>query len=137
MWAVTGPKPERDGAAPTVLVVEDASQVREVVRRILQGGGFEVVTVENPRDALTILSENPSIDLLLTDLVMPQMSGRQLAEQARALHPGLAVLFMSGYPQGLLDGDEVDENPPHLEKPFHAEELLRRVSEVMRSAPKV
>jgi CheY-like chemotaxis protein len=137
VWAVTGPKLERDGAAPTILVVEDALQVREVARRILQGGGYEVVTVESPPDALTILSENPNIDLLLTDVVMPQMSGRQLAEQARVLHPGLPVLFMSGYPQGLLERGEVDEKLQLLEKPFHAKELLRRVSEVMRSAPKV
>lgn len=111
--------------------------MREVARRILQGGGYQVVTVDSPPEALTILAENAHVDLLLTDVVMPQMSGRQLAEKAQALRPGLPMLFMSGFPQGLLERNEADEKLPLLEKPFRAQELLARVAELLRAAPKV
>jgi len=133
---MTGQEPEPAAKALTILVVEDARQVREVARRILQSGGYQVLTVENAPEALTLLAENPNVDLLVTDVVMPQMSGPQLVEKARALRPHLSVLYMSGYPQDLLERGEVDEKISLLEKPFRAAELLRRVSDVLGAVPK-
>ncbi|HUR33130.1 MAG TPA: PAS domain S-box protein [Vicinamibacterales bacterium] len=116
----------------TLLVTEDEDTVRTLVRRVLERAGYLVLTADTPDEALRLCrSHEGPIDLLLTDVVMPQMSGTRLAEQARALRPAMRVLFMSGYSgqdistRGLQDGAE-----RFLQKPFSAGAL----SEAVRSA---
>ncbi len=117
----------------TVLVVEDEDGVRELVRQILVEHGHAVLTARHGRDALLIAEryERP-IDLLVTDVVMPEMGGAELVERLTALRPELRVLYISGYTD-----DEVVRRGVHhagtsfLHKPFAADELMRRVREVL------
>ena len=87
------------------------------------------------RDALRKLEAGERFDLLLTDVVMPEMSGTELAERAGALYPDLRILLMSGYVDrpGV---DPVEDDAELLEKPFRAEDLLEKVREVLESAPR-
>ena len=87
----------------TVLLVEDQAQVREVVRRMLERTGFAVITAEDAQQALRIQAEYPGrIEILLTDVVLPGMSGAQLAEEMNVRRIGIRTLFMSGYPDEVL-----------------------------------
>jgi two-component system cell cycle sensor histidine kinase/response regulator CckA len=80
---------------------------------------------------LAVLQEDTPVALLLTDVVMPGMSGLQLAQRAADLRPQLRLLFMSGFPRDLWEQGEIDSDLTIIEKPFDAEQLLRKVSEVL------
>ncbi len=124
--------------AETVLLVEDDEPVRRLVRRVLEGAGYRVIAAANGGEGLLACEQHPeAIDLVLTDVVMPMMSGPDFVERARKLRPGARVLYMSGYTDdaivrhGLLDGDVEFVN-----KPLSNAELLKRVREVLeRPAP--
>jgi signal transduction histidine kinase/CheY-like chemotaxis protein len=117
----------------TALVVEDEQGVRELLRRELTRLGYAVLTAATPEEGLKACQEHPgALDLLLTDVSLPGMSGPELAERAAALRPKLRVLFASGYPEragaarsGLGEGAIV------LEKPFSRAELARKVQEAL------
>ncbi len=118
--------PHGDGR--TVLVVEDEPALARVVARILANGGYHVLTANNGPQALD-LAEQHDCDLLLTDVIMPEMSGPRLAEILQAKHPGLPVLYMSGYSNGLLGSTHVlADDIAFIEKPFTAQDLLRKVA---------
>ncbi|MGD0064801.1 MAG: PAS domain S-box protein [Streptosporangiaceae bacterium] len=123
----------RGGTGETVLVVEDEAAVRELTRRILAGHGYKVITAVNGLDAIEIAARRPrDIDVLLTDVVMPQMLGREAAERIRALCPAVQVLFMSGYSHGVLDTQGVLEPGVNLiEKPFTEASLLAKLRETL------
>ncbi|MGW4947516.1 ATP-binding protein [Actinoplanes sp. NPDC004185] len=122
------------GHQETVLVVEDEPALGRIVARILGQGGYRVLSAASGPEALE-LSRDQGCDLLLTDVIMPGMSGPRLAELLAARHPGLPVLFMSGYSNGLLGSTHVlDPDIAFIEKPFTADDLLRRVSSVLSSA---
>jgi two-component system, cell cycle sensor histidine kinase and response regulator CckA len=119
------------GRGKTVLVVEDQQAVREMVVDVLAEQGYAVLSAADPDLALAAAAGNEGrIDLLLTDMIMPRMNGRELAERLLALRPGLAVLFMSGY----ADDEQLRGAGAGrlLAKPFGAEDLLRRVEESIR-----
>jgi signal transduction histidine kinase len=122
---------EIDGAGRTVLLVEDEPQLREVTARILERHNYRVRAADSPHHALAMIHGDAQADLLLTDVVMPGMSGLQLAEQAAAVRPQLRHLFMSGFPPGLWERGEIDQDLPIIEKPFDSEQLLRKVSEAL------
>jgi YesN/AraC family two-component response regulator len=90
-----------------------------------------VRAVENAREAVAVLQGDTPVALLLTDVVMPGMSGLQLAWRAADLRPQLRLLFMSGFPRDLWEQGEIDCDVAIIEKPFDAAELLRKVSEVL------
>ena len=121
----------------TVLVVEDEDSVRQLVRQILEEHGHAVLTARHGRDALLTAEryERP-IDLLVTDVVMPEMGGGELVERLLAQRPGLKVLYISGY-----SNDEVlrrgvqGATASFLHKPFTSDDLIRRVREVLEAAP--
>ncbi|MEU8607466.1 ATP-binding protein [Actinoplanes sp. NPDC048791] len=121
------------GHQETVLVVEDEPALGRIVARILSQGGYRVLSAASGPEALE-LDRDQGCDLLLTDVIMPGMSGPRLAELLAARHPGLPVLFMSGYSNGLLGSTHVlDPDIAFIEKPFTADDLLRRVSSVLSS----
>jgi PAS domain S-box-containing protein len=126
----------RLGKGETILLVEDAAALREATRYILTGHGYHVIEAADGPQALTILNRYTGpIHLLLTDVVMPHMPGKELASKVCAANPGIPVLFMSGYTQGILSSQGVLEPGINLiEKPFDQEALLTKVSELLTSA---
>ena len=127
-----GKKPR--GGTETILVLEDDVSVRHISVRMLRGLGYEVIEAANGNDARRLLSENggPRVDLLLTDLVMPQMSGRRFADWLHAAHPNIKVLFISGYlEESLQPGDRCEPGMFFLPKPFDSEQLAAKVREAL------
>jgi len=131
--ATPPPAQPRRGHGETVLVVEDEAAMREVTRRILDRNGYHVVAAASGHDALHILaSQLEHIDVLLTDVIMPHMQGKELADKIRVLQPAARVVFMSGYTQGLLGEQGVLEPGISLiEKPFSETTLLTKLHEIL------
>ena len=117
-----------------VLLVEDEDGLREIIAEALEDAGYRVFSAEGPGAALELVDERRAeIDLLLSDLVMPQMSGRRLAEAVRRRHPDVRVLYMSGYDRerALQQGEPAGVDAPVLQKPFSVEELAWKVREAL------
>jgi PAS domain S-box-containing protein len=120
------------GGNETILLVEDEPSVRKVTAHILAGLGYTLLEAADGEDALFVASENRSIDLLLTDVVMPQMNGRVLADRMRAERPGLKVLFFSGYSdEETIHPLDSNSGVFFLQKPFSSPVLARKVREVL------
>lgn len=117
----------------TVLIVEDEEAVRRAAERMLRSAGYVVLTAGSGIDALVLCQDgHKTIDLLLTDVVMPQMSGRDLAEKAVKLRPGLKVLYMSGYTDNaIVHHGVLDPGMHFIGKPFATAALTRKVREVL------
>jgi CheY-like chemotaxis protein len=133
---IAAPRPDRrrlPGGSETLLLVEDEAAVRSSARRLLERSGYAVLEARHGGDAMRIAEESGRpIDLVLTDLVMPEMGGRELVERLRAHRPGLKVLFMSGYTEKAVTVDGVmPPNTGFVEKPFTVEQLIRRVREIL------
>ena len=127
--------PHPSPGTETVLLAEDEEVVRRLAREILSGNGYKVLEAGNGREAL-LLSEahRGEIHLLLTDVVMPKMSGRELTERIRPLRPDLRILYMSGYTDdAILRHGVLEDGIPFLQKPFTPEGLARKVREVLDS----
>ena len=116
------------GNGETVLLVEDADALRDLTRRILVEGGYEVLEARNGVQAVRIVARQGLVDLLVSDIVMPGMSGHVLASRLREQDPEIPVVFMSGYSDDALLGGEFADTRL-LPKPFDAEQLLRAVRE--------
>ncbi|MDP1823731.1 MAG: PAS domain-containing protein [Archangium sp.] len=119
----------------TVLLVEDEPLVRAATARILNTAGFRVLEASTPDAALSLATRHPGgIDLLLTDVVLPEMNGRELAGRIGRQRTGVKVLFMSGYTDDAFSTTElVDPGAAFLAKPFSPERLLQRVDDVLRN----
>lgn len=115
------------GRANTILVVEDEASVRALARRVLERSGYAVLDAENGRAALRMfLDHAESIDLVVTDVVMPEMDGRHLVERLRTERPDLAVMYMSGYTEDEVVRRGVAKGDPFLGKPFTPADLVRK-----------
>jgi len=106
------------------MVVDDESMIRQFVATVLEGSGYRVSDADSPARALQILESAPDLDLLVTDVVMPDGSGCDLADRMRERRPQLPVLFISGYE---VDGVRLQSSDSFLQKPFRAPDLLERV----------
>jgi two-component system cell cycle sensor histidine kinase/response regulator CckA len=117
----------------TIMVVEDDVGVRELVRLMLEANGYAVLAVEDAAEATRVCAEDGSrVDLLLTDVVMPGVNGRALAERLGALSPGMRILFMSGYSdEAVHRHGQITASAAFLEKPFTERTLARKVREVL------
>ena len=112
------------GGRETVMLVEDEQVVREVVRQMLERQGYEVLVASDGVEALALAEQHEGqIDVLATDVVMPRMSGRELADRLLPLRPGLRVLFMSGYTEDPAVWEGLEERKAFLQKPFTASDL--------------
>jgi len=115
----------------TILLVEDDPAVRQLTERILASAGYRVLACADGHRALDLVDEHPTIDLLITDVIMPGMNGRQLADRFSARRPGLPVLFTSAYTRGVLNHAPDDPTVAFLEKPFTAAAVTDRVRAVL------
>jgi CheY-like chemotaxis protein len=124
---------EGDGKSGAILLVEDSDVVRDVVASMLEGGGLTVVQASGGEEALALACRGDEpIALLLTDIVMPGMSGVELADRMERELPGMRVLFMTGYAEEVV----VNQGIPgryreYIGKPFTQEQITKRVREIL------
>ena len=120
------------GPSPTVLVVDDEESIRLVVRRILEGSGYQITEATNGLEGIALLESGTPLDLLMADIDMPELSGDEMAVRIRKSRPDLKVLYVTGHIDKLMD-----ERPllwdceAFLEKPFSAEGLLEAVALIL------
>jgi PAS domain S-box-containing protein len=121
----------------TILLVEDEDQVRVVARDILRRHGYKVLEARNAGEAMLLSETSGAIGLLLTDVVMPQMSGPALAKRIASGFPGIRILCMSGYTDdSIVRHGVLDATMDYLQKPFTPETLTRKVREVLDAIPR-
>ena len=124
------------GFGEVVLLVEDDATVRRATERILNENGYVVKAVADGAEALRVSEEGDRIDILLTDVVMPRLSGLELAEQVRAKRPGVAIVYVSGYDEAALPGGgELADGALLVEKPFTESSLLAGLRAGLDGAP--
>jgi PAS domain S-box-containing protein len=123
------------GGSETILLVEDEEVVRGLARRILEQAGYSVVEASKAAEALSFCEEHATdVDLLLTDVVMPEMSGKELADRLKSQSPDLKMLFMSGYTdESIVHHGVLDSSVEFIQKPFTPASLIRKVRDVLDS----
>lgn len=121
----------------TILLCEDQEQVRTLTRRMLEARGYDVLVARSGHEALRLAEERSGpIHLLVTDVVMPGMSGKELALLLNPPRPAMKVLYLSGYTdESIVQHGVLEPGAAFLQKPFTAEMLARKVREVLDSAP--
>ena len=125
-----------DRGSENVLVVEDEAQVRHITVTMLKARGYRVLEAATCQDALNLATTEDTIDLLVSDVVMPELSGPELATRIRTVHPTIRVLLVSGYSADAVARHGVDgAAPSFLQKPFTGNQLARKVREVLGAAP--
>jgi two-component system, cell cycle sensor histidine kinase and response regulator CckA len=133
------PAPQADAAqrgTGTILLVEDEESLRTLTRNILEQAGYEVIEASNGAEAVSLAEKHRgAIDALLTDMVMPEMNGRAVAEKVSKLHPEARIAYMSGY-TGFSPGEEPALNGAIIPKPFTRDHLLQKLAEAMEAEPK-
>jgi two-component system, cell cycle sensor histidine kinase and response regulator CckA len=122
-------------SAPTVLLVEDDDQVRAFVRTLLSNDGYKVIEGRTGEEGLRVAKDAERIDLLLADMLLPELSGSDLAEKLLDQRPGLKILFMTGYVEGEIVQRCINElGASFLDKPFLPSALLQRVRDAIGAA---
>jgi CheY-like chemotaxis protein len=127
------PAPEVLTGSETILVVEDEPGVRELVRKVLERYGYRVLVATTPHEALALAERHTDpIHLLMSDVVLPEMSGLSLASQMTTSRPAMRVMYMSGYTDSaIVHHGVLDADTPFLQKPFTPEALVRKVRAVL------
>ena len=121
-----------------LLMVDDEESITNYVQRALHRLGYIVTAARSPMEALALLTaHHGAFDLLLADVVMPEMNGHQLAQKVNAMHPQIKTLFMSGYPEEIIATDGfIQEGLNFIDKPFTAKRLSAKIREVLDGSPK-
>ena len=120
------------GPSPTVLVVDDEESIRLVVRRILEGSGYQITEATNGLEGIALLESGTPLDLLMADIDMPELSGDEMAVRIRKSRPDLKVLYVTGHIDKLMDERPLLwDGEAFLEKPFSAEGLLEAVALIL------
>src|SRR5262249_53947594 len=128
------PIPTNDGSV-TVLVVEDEEGVREHAVSALRELGYRVIDAASASKAIELAESHAEIGLLFTDVVMPEINGRRLADEVLQRRPGIKVLFTSGYTRdAIVHNGTLDAGVNLIAKPFTLDELARKVADVLRAA---
>jgi CheY-like chemotaxis protein len=124
---------DKDGRSGTILLVEDSDVVRDVIVRLLEEGGFTVLSASCGEDALSILRrKDMSIDLLLTDIVMPEMNGVELADRLERERPDMRILFMTGYAEEVVVNEGIlGKHRECIGKPFTQGQITTRVRKIL------
>jgi two-component system cell cycle sensor histidine kinase/response regulator CckA len=122
------------GGSETVLLVEDEESVRELVRETLKARGYTVIEASDGISGMRVAEEYPGkIEILITDVVMPGMSGRELAKRITAARLDIKVLYLSGYTEdAIIHEGALEPGTAFLQKPFTLQVLARKVREVLR-----
>jgi len=130
--AETAAKPLQRGSE-TVLLVEDEKAILDTGKAILEYLGYSVLTAGTPGEAIRLVQDHPGdIQLLISDVVMPEMNGRELVERLMAMNPGLKCLYISGYTSSVIAHRGVlDEGVNFIQKPFSVQALASKVREVL------
>jgi CheY-like chemotaxis protein len=126
---------EAPGGSETILLVEDDKALLELNKELLESLGYTVITAGTGKAALAEASRMTNIDLLLTDIVMPEMNGRILVEKLTALRPEMKVLYVSGYTNNIIQADMLDTRSAFLQKPFSRDALARKIRELLAAEP--
>ena len=127
----------------TILIVDDEVSVLRYIATIVRRGGHDVLHADSGDDALAICKSHAGwIDLIISDVVMPRMNGRELAECVNLNHPGVPIIFVSGYPASRqiiagLTARGFENAFTYLQKPLRPEELLRAIKAALKNAPKL
>ena len=139
LHSLGNPHTEVRQGSETVLLVENADSLRNLAKELLKASGYAVLDADSGREALRIASSfSGPIHLLLTDVIMPGMGGKQLAQQFTSLRPATRVLYMSGYSNdGIVQSGILESGALLLEKPFTREILLRKVRQVLDEVPQI
>ncbi|OIP34571.1 MAG: hypothetical protein AUK27_07325 [Deltaproteobacteria bacterium CG2_30_66_27] len=124
---------DKDGRTGTILLVEDSDVVRNVIARMLEEGGFTVLPASSGVEALALARRgDTAIDLLLTDIVMPEMSGVELVDRIEKERPGMRILFMTGYADEVVVNEGIlGKHRECIGKPFTQEQITKRVREIL------
>lgn len=130
------PATARPGRARTILVVEDAESFRLLVRELLEEAGYAVIDAAGADAALALLDTAPAIDLVLTDIVMPGMSGPEFVKRLATRQPGARVVFMSGYSDSSMGGvTTLDPGAHFVQKPFTMDQLMDTIHRALEADP--
>ena len=123
------------GGHETILLAEDETAILDMVKQILEDFGYRVLAASTPGQAIRATKEYAGdIDLLITDVVMPEMNGQELAKNLLALHPKLRIIYMSGYSGNVIARHGVlDEGVNFIQKPFSMQDFAAKVREVLDS----
>ena len=119
----------------TILVVEDERAILHIIQIILTKFGYTVIAVSSSNEAFSIIQKNPdAIDLLITDVIMPELNGSELVEKIKLFRDDLKSLFISGYTSDIIpDIEKIDNSVNLLQKPFSSKELSKKVREILDS----
>jgi CheY-like chemotaxis protein len=118
---------------PTVLVVDDEEDLRDIMRRMLERRGFDTLIAGDSQEAITVCREHPGeIDILVTDLGLPGVTGGELSQTARELRPGMRVVYISGLPKDMAVAEgQIGQDAVLVKKPFSTELLIEALRSVL------
>ena len=122
------PRKQVPDSRPNVLVVDDEAPIRQIARRMLEAGGYEVHEASNGLEAIKVVESDRPVDLLVADLNMPELSGDEMVRRIRQIQPDLKVLYLTGFIDRLMNARPLWEGEAFLDKPFSTAELQEAVS---------